>query len=59
MRYGVKFEELRESENGVMSSVTDETGTSITIASKYLVGCDGGGSRVRRCLGIESIGGPV
>ena len=59
VRYGVKFESLEETEDGVTSSLTDDKGAVICIKSRYLIGCDGGGSRVRRCLGIESIGGPA
>lgn len=59
VRYGVKFEELRETESGVTSSLTDGASAASTIRSRYVLGCDGGGSRVRRCLGIESIVGPV
>ena len=40
-----------------MAAVTDlETGTHERIAARYLVGCDGAGSIVRRQLGIEMAG---
>lgn len=59
VRYGTKFEELHETKDGVESHLTEASETELIVKSKYLLGCDGGGSRVRRSLGIESIGGPV
>ena len=59
VHYGMKFESLAENDKGVESHLTENSNKSHIIESKNVVGCDGGGSRVRRCLGIESIGGPV
>lgn len=58
--FGLKFESLTETDEGVESTLTDEvTGEQHIIHSKYVVGCDGAGSRVRRSVGINLLGGPT
>ncbi|KAH7085238.1 FAD binding domain-containing protein [Paraphoma chrysanthemicola] len=58
--FGVKFESLEESEDGVVSHVVDvATSEKHNIRSQYVAGCDGAGSRVRKSIGIDLIGGPV
>ncbi|KAL7785502.1 FAD binding domain-containing protein [Trichoderma ceciliae] len=58
--FGLKFESLTETDAGAESTLTDiATGKQHIIHSKYVVGCDGAGSRVRRSVGINLIGGPV
>ncbi|MBT3991473.1 MAG: FAD-monooxygenase [Rhodospirillaceae bacterium] len=53
MRYGWKFIELAQDEDGVTAQIENtETGEKRQIRSQYLAGCDGGNSRVRRELGI-------
>lgn len=59
VRYGVKFETLEETVDGVESTLTADSGKTFKIKCKYLLGCDGAGSRVRRAMGIESEGGQV
>jgi 2-polyprenyl-6-methoxyphenol hydroxylase-like FAD-dependent oxidoreductase len=53
VRFGVEFTSLQEDEYGVIATVR-ETGNNETsdIRCEYLVGCDGGNSRVRSCLEI-------
>jgi 2-polyprenyl-6-methoxyphenol hydroxylase-like FAD-dependent oxidoreductase len=55
VRFATRFERLVE--NGpdrVVAEIVDEhSGVSQVIACDYLAACDGGGSRVRRQLGIE------
>jgi FAD-dependent monooxygenase len=59
-RFGLKFDSLIETDDGVESTLTDvTTGEQHIVHSKYVVGCDGAGSRVRKSVGIELIGGPV
>lgn len=58
-RYGVKFERLEEKDDHVVSELTSRTGDKIFVTSKYVLGCDGGGSRVRRNIGSVLAGGPV
>jgi len=48
VRYGCEFQSFTQDAGGV----TTRTSTG-EIRSRYLVGCDGGGSMVRRQLGIE------
>ncbi|KAL6693885.1 hypothetical protein J3F84DRAFT_396159 [Trichoderma pleuroticola] len=58
--FGLKFESLTETDEGVESKLTDVvTGEQHIVRSKYVVGCDGAGSRVRKSIGINLLGGPV
>ena len=53
VRFGVAFESLTQSSDGVTAVLRDAaTGVVQTIRCRYLVGCDGGSSVVRQCLGI-------
>jgi 2-polyprenyl-6-methoxyphenol hydroxylase-like FAD-dependent oxidoreductase len=54
VRFGTTFERIiAQDGNGVTVEVTDSvTGAAETVHCHYLAGCDGGGSRVRRQLGI-------
>lgn len=54
VRFGWAFEALEQDADGVTATIRNmETGASEHIRCLYLAGCDGGGSRVRRSLGIE------
>jgi 2-polyprenyl-6-methoxyphenol hydroxylase-like FAD-dependent oxidoreductase len=58
--FGMKFESLKETDEGVVSQLVDrKTGEKHVVRSKYVVGTDGAGSRVRKEIGGELIGGPV
>lgn len=58
--FGLKFEDLAESEEGVKCTLTDlQSGKKVLVRSEYVVGCDGAGSRVRRSTGLKITGGPV
>lgn len=58
--YGLKFESLTETDTGVEARLTDVySGEQHVVRSQYLVGCDGGGSRVRKDIGGTLIGGPT
>lgn len=60
LRFGCKLEEVDEIQGGVRVSVSDvASGVRRQLISRYLVGCDGGSSRVRRSLGIPLDGGPM
>ncbi|KAL2796952.1 FAD binding domain-containing protein [Aspergillus keveii] len=48
-----------ETDNGVTASFVDGTGASHVVLARYLVGCDGGSSRVRKCAGIKMLGGQI
>jgi hypothetical protein len=56
-RFGWKFQTLVEDDTGVTSTFVDLEGKGHVVRSRYLIGCDGGGSRVRRFAGIKMIGG--
>ncbi len=53
VRFGFAFESLTQSGDGVTAVLRDtDTGVAKMIRCRYLVGCDGGGSIVRQCLGV-------
>lgn len=53
VRFGVEFMSLREGDDGVIATVQDNAARqTYEIACSWLVGCDGGGSRVRDAIGI-------
>ncbi len=54
VRFGTSFEALSQDAGGV-TVVLRDTGGDVTeqVRCAYLVGCDGGGSLVRQCLGIR------
>lgn len=60
VRYGQRFDGFEEVAEGVLTHVTDlETGTSSVLRGRYLVGCDGVGSGLRRSLNIPFEGIPA
>jgi 2-polyprenyl-6-methoxyphenol hydroxylase-like FAD-dependent oxidoreductase len=49
-----RFDQLSQDSNGIEAAVTNlVTGSRLTLRGKYLLGCDGVTSNVRRQLGIE------
>lgn len=52
VRYGCEFLSFTQDDGAVETTVRTTGGNVETIRSDYLVGCDGGGSRVRKQLGI-------
>jgi 2-polyprenyl-6-methoxyphenol hydroxylase-like FAD-dependent oxidoreductase len=60
LRYGTELVDLEESSEGVTATVRDtDTGAPTTIHADYVVGCDGGSSKVRSLLGIGMSGRPA
>ncbi len=58
-RFGVALESFSQDEEGVNAVLRDaDTGALEEIRCAYLVGCDGGSSRVREVLGIPLAGTP-
>ena len=54
VRFGVAFESFEEKDDGVVAVLRDQrTGVQEQVSCQYLIGCDGGSSRVRAGLGIE------
>ena len=52
-RWSVTFEELTQDAQGVTATLRGADGASEQVRCRYLVGCDGGSSQVRHCLGIR------
>ena len=60
LRYQHQWEHSEEVDDGVVSDIVDlDTGEPLQVRSRYVIGCDGAGSRVRRLLGIEMVGPPL
>src|SRR5438094_9382665 len=51
--YGCELVSFEQDENCVTAQVKRSDGSSIALRAPYMVGCDGGGSLVRRQLGIK------
>ena len=59
VRFGWKVESVVEEAERVLTNVSAPDGKIHVFSSRYLAGCDGGSSTVRRSLGIEIEGGPM
>lgn len=60
IRYNQKLESVEDCAGGVKVTAKDlATGETKKLMTRYLVGCDGASSRVRRGLGIPLDGGPM
>jgi len=53
VRYGCRLESFTQDESSVTALVKHANGTDGAIDASYMVGCDGGGSTVRKQLGIK------
>ena len=53
VRYGWTFESLSQDADTAVASVREADGAPREIRARYIVGCDGGGSAVRKQLGIQ------
>jgi 2-polyprenyl-6-methoxyphenol hydroxylase-like FAD-dependent oxidoreductase len=53
VRYGHEFLSFTQDRDGVNVLIRKSDGERLTIRGAYLVGCDGGGSSVRKQLGIK------
>ena len=53
VRFGHSFEGAEAAEDGVRVSARDPEGALLTVTARYLVGCDGGRSAVRKSVGIS------
>ena len=53
VRYGCEFRSLTQDPTNVTARVHCLEGGDLSICARYLVGCDGGGSSVRKQLGIQ------
>jgi 2-polyprenyl-6-methoxyphenol hydroxylase-like FAD-dependent oxidoreductase len=55
VRFGCELESFTQDESGVVAKILSH-GKAFDVRAKYLVGCDGGGSVVRKQLGIAMQG---
>jgi len=55
-RWGVELQDLTQDRNEVIATLRTADGTTERVGCRYLVGCDGGTSRVRECVGIRHEG---
>jgi 2-polyprenyl-6-methoxyphenol hydroxylase-like FAD-dependent oxidoreductase len=53
VRYGHEFMCLSQDADGATATVRDQEGRRVEIRARYIVGCDGGASPVRKQLGIQ------
>jgi 3-(3-hydroxy-phenyl)propionate hydroxylase len=56
MRLGHELLALCEDEGGVSAELSDAEGAPARVRARYVVGCDGGRSTVRRLIGVELTG---
>ncbi|MGY3334876.1 2-polyprenyl-6-methoxyphenol hydroxylase-like FAD-dependent oxidoreductase [Streptomyces filamentosus] len=54
VRLGTRLTGFEQGPDGVRASLTDAAGTRTTVRARYLVGCDGAASPVRKACGIAS-----
>ncbi|MEM9892665.1 MAG: FAD-dependent monooxygenase [Actinomycetota bacterium] len=60
LHYRTRWRHAETGDDAVVSEVVDlDGGSTRRIRSRYLIGCDGAGSRVRKLLGIEMVGPPL
>lgn len=59
LRFGWKVTSVEETTDHVKTMTLDPQENAVSFVSKYLAGCDGGSSRVRRSLNIPIEGGPL
>jgi 2-polyprenyl-6-methoxyphenol hydroxylase-like FAD-dependent oxidoreductase len=52
-RWGVELQEVSQDQDGVIATLRTADGSAEKVSCRYLVGCDGGTSRVRDCAGIR------
>lgn len=56
----VRFEDLTQGDDGVTArTLRLDSGQGLSVTARYLVGCDGGRSEVRRAIGVRLVGDPV
>ena len=52
--FGWKLVGMKEDDDGVVSEIISNEGRRMRIRSQYVVGCDGGGSLVRKIMGVKA-----
>jgi FAD-dependent monooxygenase len=58
-KFGWTYTRHVEAGDGVTATFTDAIGAERTIHARYLVGCDGGSSQVRKNAGLKMLGGQM
>lgn len=57
--FGWKYLSHAEEGDNVATTFVDKDGQPHTVRSRYLIGCDGGSSRLSKAAGIKMIGGQM
>ena len=55
-RWGVELEDVSQDHEAVTARLRTADGTIEEVRCDYLVGCDGGTSRVRQCISVNQVG---
>ncbi|KAL2807903.1 FAD binding domain-containing protein [Aspergillus granulosus] len=58
-KFGWTYMSHVETAEGVTATLIDGVGATRTVRARYLVGCDGGSSKVRQSAGIKMLGGQI
>ncbi|KAJ5407836.1 hypothetical protein N7509_001719 [Penicillium cosmopolitanum] len=58
-KFGWTYLVHTEGDQGVSTTFVDQNGEYHVLHSKYLIACDGGGSRIRKTAGIPMTGGQI
>ena len=53
VKYGHEFVSLGQNDRGATATVEDPSGRPVEINARFVVGCDGGSSAIRKQLGIQ------
>lgn len=57
--WSTKLVDVDEQADRIIATVQNKTGSTRTIEAQYLIGCDGGGSVVRKKMALGLTGGPL
>lgn len=58
-RFGWTYMGHVEAADGLTATFIDTEGQTHTVRARYLVGCDGGSSKVRKAASIKMVGGQM
>ena len=56
LRFGHRVTGIRERDDAVVASITDDAGQTYELAARYVIGCDGPSSQIRAAIGSTLVG---